>query len=117
MEIRIFQIVVPVFTILLLSKQFYSFRKGRSTLIESLIITSFCLASMAIALFPDLISDLIAQAFGIKSRVNALLFFAIGLLFYFQLQMYKIIKRQEDEITELNCEIALQNLENERYEV
>ena len=93
-----------------------NFKKGESTFFETSIITFFWLSSVGIALFPDLISDFIAQVFGIKSNINALLFFAIGLLFYFQLQLYKITKKQDAYLTELTRKTALNNVENEPIE-
>lgn len=113
MEIRIFQIVIPLIALLFIGRQFLSFKKGNATLFETLMLVFFWIGTAAVALFPDFISDAIAQVFGIKSNVNAVIFFAVGLLFYFQLQIYKITKKQDAQITELTRKTALENVENE----
>ena len=116
MEIRIFQIVIPLIALLFIGRQFLSFQKDNSTLFETLVLCIFWIGTAAVALFPDYISDTIAHLLGFKSNINALLFFSIGLLLYFQLHIYKVLKKQDAQITELVRKTALQNVENERIE-
>jgi hypothetical protein len=113
MEIRIFQIVVPLIALLFTLRQVMKYRQGKNTLFEVGIVSLFWLVTTALALFPDSILDTIAKAFGIKSNVNTLLFFAIGLLFYLHFQIYKILKKQDGMITELTRKLALESPENE----
>jgi len=56
---------------------------------------------------------MIAKVFGIKSNINALIFFALGLLFYIQLKLYKKIRKQDELLTEIARKIALDNARNE----
>ncbi len=107
MEIRYFQIIIPLISMLFIIKHFLAYRKNILNVYETLIISLFWIGVTCLALFPDFFSDIIANIFGIKDNINALIFFAIGLLFYFQLQMYKIIKKQDHLITELTRKIAL----------
>lgn len=109
MEIRYFQIIVPIISMLFILRQFLAYRKNILNVYETLIITIFWIGVSCLALFPDFFSDIIANIFGIKDNINALIFFALGLLFYFQLQMYKIIKKQDQLLTELTRKIALDN--------
>ena len=109
MEIRYFQIIIPIISLLFIIRQFIAYKKNKLNIYETLIIALFWIGITCLALFPDLFSGLIANMFGIKDNINALLFFALGLLFYFQLQMYKIMKKQDHLITELARKIALDN--------
>lgn len=111
MEIRYFQIIIPLFVLLLLLWQIRGYLKSRSGLYETILISLFWGGIAIVAIFPDFFSDLIAKVFGIKDNVNAIIFFALGLGFYFQLQIYKLLKKQDQQLTELTRKVALDNAE------
>ena len=112
MEIRYFQIIIPIVCCWFIYFQYKRYSQNKSGLSE-VIITVLCwIGIVFLALFPDIISKFIASLFGIKDNINALIFFALGLLFYFQLQMYKVIKRQDEMLTELTRKIALERKKN-----
>ena len=109
MEIRYFQIIVPLVAIYFIINQYLDYTKNRSGINESFLIVIFWIGVACIALFPDFISDFIARVLGIKDNINAIIFFALGLLFYFQLKMYKKIRNQDQQLTEIARKIALDN--------
>lgn len=109
MEIRYFQIIVPIVALFFIFSQVREYTKNKSRLNETILIALFWVGVTCLAIFPDFVSDSIADVFGIKDNINALLFFAIGLLFYFQLRMYKSIRKQDELLTELARKIALDN--------
>lgn len=109
MELRYFQIIVPLFVLLLVAHQANEYRKAKSTFFETLLVCFFWISIAVFALFPDFFSKWIAKIFGIKDNVNAIIFLAIGVLFYFQFQLYKILKRQDGNLTNLTRNIALDN--------
>jgi len=111
MEIRYFQIIIPLFVVILIVKQISDTLKGKVGLYESVLISVFWTGVAGVAIFPDFISDLIAKVFGIKDNINAIIFLAIGLLFYFQLQLYKILRKQDQLLTEISRKEALKNAE------
>ncbi len=111
MEIRYFQIIVPIVSLFFIVKQIREHFSAKSGIWETFIIVAFWVGVLVFALFPDFISEWIARIFGIKDNINAILFFAIGLLFYFQLQLFKTIKKQDETITELVRKLALENIE------
>jgi len=113
MELRYFQIIVPLFALLLILRQANEYRQAKSTVYETILIAFFWAGVAIFALFPDFFSDLIAKIFGIKDNVNAIIFLALGILFYFQFQLYKILKRQDEYLTELTRKIALKESEKE----
>ena len=107
MEFRYFQIIVPIFCLLLVLRQCLEYRKAKSNIFETGLISFFWIAVAIFSLFPDFFSEGIAKLFGIKDNINAIIFFALGLLFYFQFQLYKILKSQDESLTELTRKIAL----------
>ena len=112
MEIRYFQIIIPIVCCWFIYFQYKRYSQNKSGLSEMIITVLFWIGIVFLALFPDIISKFIASLFGIKDNINALIFFALGLLFYFQLQMYKVIKRQDEMLTEFTCKIALERKKN-----
>lgn len=112
MEIRYFQIIIPIVCCWFIYFQYKRYSQNKSGLSEMIITVIFWIGIVFLALFPDFISKFIASLFGIKDNINALIFFALGLLFYFQLQMYKVIKKQDEMLTELTREIALERKKN-----
>lgn len=113
MEIRYFQIIIPLISLLFIAFQIRDYTRRKAGINEVVIVSLFWVAVAVLALFPDFFSELLADALGIKSNINAILFFAIGLLFYLQLRMYKTIKKQDELLTELTRKIALDNEENQ----
>lgn len=107
MEIRIFQVVVPLLALLFGAGLIARYRKGKLTGGELIFSVLFWLSVAVFALFPDAISTFVADLFGIKSNVNAIIFLAIGLQFYLGFLLYKELKKTRRQLTELTRKIAL----------
>lgn len=112
MEIRYFQIIIPIISLFLIYSAFRDFRKNKTRINETVLVIVFWIGVTGLALFPDFLSDLLANIFGIKDNINAVIFFALGILFYLQLQLYKTIRKQNEQLTELTRKIALDNGKN-----
>lgn len=112
MEVRIFQIVVPVLTLGFMINLFLKFRKNEASIYELGLGILFWISVTLFAIFPDAISNKIAKLFGIKSNINAIIFFCIGLILFFQFKLYSIYKKQQREITEITRKIALKEKED-----
>lgn len=116
MNIRLFQWLVPLIVTLFIANQFLRYNRGRLNLGE-LIFGIFVWSAIGVlALFPDQISNFIAALFGIKSNTNAVLFFGLGILFYFQYRLYRIQVSHRREITKLTRILALHNYEKKEAE-
>lgn len=107
MEIRYFQIIIPIIVLFFIYFQYREYKKNNSGTSETILIILFLIGVLNLALFPDFFSLFIAKLFGIKDNINAIIFFALGMLFYFQFKMYKSIKKQDQLITEISRKIAL----------
>lgn len=107
MEIRIFQIVVPLVALFFILGIISRYRKSKITVYEMFLGVAFWLSVLLVALFPDFFSNAIARIFGIKSNVNAIIFFCLGILFFIQFRMYFTLRRQEKDLTVLTRQLAL----------
>ena len=107
MEIRLFQWLIPLISLLFIVNQMLRYRKGRLNMGEAVFSALVWVGIALLAVFPDKLSKWVAHLFGIKSNTNAVLFFGIGVLFYIQYQMYRLIVKQRRAISELNRQLAL----------
>ena len=107
MELRLFQIVVPFIGILFIFYLGRRYSQSKITVYELGLGILFWVAVSIFAIFPDFFSNLIAKLFGIKSNVNAIIFFCIGILFFILFKIYFLIKNQEKALTDLVRHIAL----------
>ena len=114
MEIRIFQIVVPLIALFFILGSVFRYRKSKITVYEMALGIAFWLAALLVALFPDFFSNGIAHIFGIKSNVNAIIFFYLGILFFIQFKMYFAIRKLEKNLTVLTRQLALRDHPEDR---
>lgn len=114
MRLEIYQIVVPIVSAFFIWGLIGRFRRSKASLQEAVAGSLFWVAVAVFALFPDFFSRKLARLFGIKSNINAIIFFCLGLIFFFQYKLFFMIKKQQMALTELTRKIALeQNREKE----
>ena len=114
MELRYFQIIVPLLALLIVGRQVSRYIKGKTSIYETILIFGFWVPVVVFTFFPDLFSNLIAKVFGIKNNVNATIFFALGVIIFFQFRLYKLIKKQDEVLTDLTRKIALEKPQGEQ---
>ena len=114
MEIRVFQVIVPLVGLLFIISFITRYLKGKATINETILSILFWLGISIFAIIPDLISNFIAGIFGIKSNINAIIFLSLGILLYMQFRMYNLIKEQELKLTRLTRQLALKELEHNK---
>lgn len=113
MEIRIFQIIVPLIALAFVMNSILRYSSSRITLRELLLSLFLWLSVATFSIIPDVISNFIASLFGIKSNINAVIFFSIGFLLYMQLRMYSVLKQQEKQLTQITRRLAIKEFEKE----
>jgi len=116
MEIRIFQIVVPLLSLLFATGLTIRYRKGKINLREYLFSLFFWMGLTTFSIFPDAISTFIAKVFGIASNVNAVIFLGMGIMIYLIFMLYEEIRKNRQQLTELSREIALREVEKDTTE-
>jgi hypothetical protein len=111
--LKIYQIVVPLIGLIFLFVSVRQSFKGKNTVFETIFWPVFWLVAICIALFPDSTTQFLAEAFGIESNINAIIFLSLGILFFIQYHLFLTIKRQGKIITDLIRKITLQDEEKE----
>lgn len=107
MDIRIFQIIVPMILIgymIYEVKNVLNSKKSWVDLIPSIIL-SFSI--MTLAILPDWTTKKVAFLLGFKNNINAILFALIGLLSLFILRIFDVIRELRKDITKLSIKYAL----------
>lgn len=69
---------------------------------------------MALAVFPDIVTVLLAKRLGFASNVTAIIFVSIAMLFVFVFYISSTIERLELQVTELVRKLALEQAEKEK---
>ena len=107
MEIRIFQIIVPIIFLLYLIFEFrnvLNHKKSWTNLTPHIILTTILLV---LSLFPDWSTNKLAKILGFKSNINAILFTLIGILSLFILRLFDRLRQMKSEISTLTIECGL----------
>lgn len=105
----LYKILVPIVAAVFVAFSFNQFRQGKNTLFECIMWSTMWLCIAILAMFPDFVTDNLARLFGIKSNVNAIIFLALGVLFFIQYNLFVAIKRQNKVISELVKKLALKD--------
>lgn len=113
MQLEIYQVIVPIISIVFIVSLLQRFWAGKVGWQESMVGGFFWVAVIFFAFFPDLISQKIAGLFGIKSNINAVIFLCLGLIFFFQYKLFLLVKQQQSALTALTRKLALENQQKE----
>ncbi|MEZ5030598.1 MAG: DUF2304 domain-containing protein [Saprospiraceae bacterium] len=108
---ELYQIIVPLVSLVFIWSLLQRFWRGTASWQETLVGMFFWVAVILFSFFPDFFSNLLARVFGIKSNINAVIFFCLGLIFFFQYKLFFLFKQQQTALTELTRKIALQDQE------
>jgi hypothetical protein len=101
---QIITIVLGGFFIIRTLTQYF---RHKRPLISSVIWISLWGILLFLALLPDNLSLPLAELLGIASNINAVLFFAMGLLFVAVFQQSATISQLERKLTDLVRELAI----------
>lgn len=112
MELALYQILIPVFCVVMIAKAASHYLRHERTLREMIVLTIFWGGMAAVALFPDATS-VVAGVLGIKSNVNAVIFLILGLLSYMCFSLFISVENLEQVVTRLTRELALKEKDKE----
>ena len=107
MEIRLFQWLAPLLVLIILTNNILRYYRGRADLRETILSGLLWIGVALLAIFPDEISNFIAQLLGFKSNTNAILFLGLGAVLYIQYRLYRMQVQQRQDLTKLTRELAL----------
>ena len=109
----LYQLLVPLFSIIMIAKAVSQFLHHKRTLRELLVLAFIWSGVSMVAVFPDFSMYWLSTFTGIKSGFNALIFFTLVVLVYGMLQL--LIKMEDNErvLTELVRKIALRDVQQQ----
>ncbi len=108
-----YQIVVPLFSIIMIVYAWNLVLRQRKTVWEGILWGIFWCAVIYISLFPNS-TQYLSQITGIKKNENAAVITALGILFF--IVFYLVIRMEElqQRLTKIVREEALKELKNEK---
>jgi hypothetical protein len=104
---RPFQIVIIILAAFFLLRVLRKYLKSKVNVYETVIGLAFWTAALILAIFPDTISSYLAELFGIKDNINAVLFVLIVVIGILQFRLFNLIRQQNHTITTLVRKIAM----------
>jgi hypothetical protein len=108
----LYQLLVPLLACIMLISGASRYRRHEKTLREFLGWIVVWVGLALVAVFPHPIVRLIEQVTGIKSGLNAIIFFCLVVLFYAVFRLMMQIERLEQSLTELVRKEALKDAES-----
>ena len=106
----LYQLLVPLFAVLMIAKAVSQFLRRRRTLRELFVLCVIWSGVSLVAVFPDFSMHWLSKLTGIKSGFYALIFFTLVVLVYGFLQLLIKMEDNERTLTELVRKIALTEL-------
>lgn len=110
----LYQFLVPAFALLMILRVISHYLRGEQSIREVIVWLTLWLGASAVALFPKNTVDLLAKITGVKSGVNAIIFFVLIILCYSTLKLYMLAETQEQKITELVRKLAIEKFNSEQ---
>lgn len=100
------QIILLLFILFVLSRIILQFRKGATTLKETIFWTTLWILVALAVIFPKT-TDLFAKALGVGRGADLLVYLAVIFLFYLIFRIFIRLERIERDITKIIRKIAL----------
>jgi len=113
MNIRTFQLIVPMVATIFILWQFWRIYKLKTKWKAIWPGALFAVFATLMAIFPDEITTWLAKTLDFKSNVNAIIFVLLGFLSVSVIILYDLYKKQQKSITKLTIELSLLMAEKE----
>ncbi len=112
MEITIYQLLTPLFAILMILKGISRFKRGEMSIRKFILWVLVWGGISTLALFPQFVK-IAADLTGLESGINALIFFGFIFLFYIVFRLFIIVEHLEREITEIVRKKAIEDFKQQ----
>lgn len=117
MKFEIYQLVVPVVSIVGIIFTIRQFKSGINTLFESFLWSILWLFVSLVAVFPDATTVYLSKTIGIKDHINGIIFIGLAISFFLNFKLFNSFKKQNKIITDLVRKIAIdKQLQSENKE-
>lgn len=111
---NLYQILVPLVCLFFMYDLVRQYLKKNSSLFELIVWMSVWIGISVAALIPDFITGKLANWLGIKSNINAIVFMALGILFFLVYRLSLNLRRIESNMVKLVRELARLEQKNEK---
>jgi hypothetical protein len=109
MKMEIYQVIVPVISLIGIALTVRQYKKGNNTLFETAMWICLWLFIATVAIFPNKTTLFLSRTIGIKDHINAIIFIGLAISFFLNFRMFNALKRMNGQITELVRKIAIDN--------
>lgn len=113
MQITIYQLLTPLFAIVMILKGISRLNRGEMSVRKFILWILVWSGISAVALFPEFVK-IASNLTGLESGINALIFFGFIFLFYLVFRLFMIVEHLEREITNIVRNEALENFKHEQ---
>ena len=117
MQIEIYQWLVPVIGLYFIYRTINQYVKKRRTVLAAVVWVIFWIGVITLAIIPNQVSFKIAEILGFKSNVTAVIFVAIGMLFFFVFYLSSTVERLENQLTDLVRKLAIEEHKNKTHQL
>ncbi len=108
MEITIYQLLTPLFAIIMLLKGISRLNRGEMSVRKFILWIIIWAGISVIAIQPQLVK-IFADLTGLESGINALIFFGFILLFYLVFRLFIILEHLERDVTNIVRKKAIED--------
>jgi len=116
MNLRLFQVIAISIASIFLLRVLYRLFTGKTDIYANMLFGAIWSAVLLLSIFPDIISEKLADLFGIKNNINAILFLFLAVMIFLQLKMFNHMRRQEKSISTLFRKMAILEHDQEKNE-
>ncbi len=113
-DLSVYQLFVPLFSVLMVAKALSRFQRRRITVRELVVWVIVWGGLSFTALFPDFVMHWLSRITGIKSGINAIIFFLLVIIIYWMLNLQITREEHEREITEIVRRLALRDFRKDK---
>lgn len=110
MNFTLFNLIAPIFALVMIGKAISHFRRNRKTWREIIAIVLFWGVFGYIGSVPGSV-DALSGFLGVKSGINVIIFSGLVILFYIVFQLLMAYEQLEMRLTKVIREIALRDAE------
>lgn len=110
----LYQLLVPLLSLIIILRAFSRFFRQQLSVRELIVWLLVWVSVALVAIFPDVAVDWLARVTGIKSGINALIFFALVVLMYGYLRLFVRFEENEKKLTELVRKMALEQIQRDK---
>jgi hypothetical protein len=109
MKLEVYQIVVPIISIVGTLLTIRQYRHGNNTMFETILWSSLWIFIALVAVFPNKTTLFLSKTIGIKDHINAIIFIGLAISFFLIFRMFNMVKKMNRQITDLVRKLAIEN--------